>query len=374
MVKITKAELRLWIYDGDVNAVRETPDYILTKSRLNDDDTITFEVSELIKDYVKIEFDGNYAGLKQTMWVKYEVHRTYDDATTDSFSQHNIAFRGYGEVIDGINPELSKDVLISNTVINNRCGYPISVPFYTLNGDGIVEISYIDEADQASDLITGSVTKFTIAQNVKVNPPATDVITIDKTHSTQSNSEASTEISEVPVGSNEVTYTDAENNTSSIPIVCIDECEYKSSPHKVSFINKFGVMQDVWFFARRKDSITSEREQYKRNTLNIGTGVASYNISDHQRVYLENQGRETITMNTGYIHESYSEVMKQLLVSEFVYIHDDTKSSPSNHLYDLAVPVNLVTNSLDIKTRRDDKLINYELQFEADSEFIQSIR
>jgi len=38
------------------------------------------------------------------------------------------------------------------------------------------------------------------------------------------------------------------------------------------------------------------------------------------------------------------------------------------------VPINVVTSSLDIKTQRDDKLINYELQFEMDSEFIQSIR
>ena len=79
-------------------------------------------------------------------------------------------------------------------------------------------------------------------------------------------------------------------------------------------------------------------------------------------------------MNTGFIHHSYNEVLKELLVSEYVYIHDPRRSSPTNGRYDLAVPINVVTNSLDIKTQRDDKLINYELQFEMDSEFIQSIR
>ena len=79
-------------------------------------------------------------------------------------------------------------------------------------------------------------------------------------------------------------------------------------------------------------------------------------------------------MNTGFIHSSYGEVMKQLLVSEYVYIHDRFRPSPSNATYKLAVPINVVTNSLDIKTRRNDKLINYEIQFEMDSEFIQSIR
>lgn len=371
MAELKKAQLELWIYDGDVNSPPTSPNYTLTKTKLSTEDIIVFEVSELIKDYVDIVFDGNYETIKQTKFVKWTITRTYDDDTTDTYSEHAIAFRGYGEVTDGVNPELSKDLLMSNTVINNYCGEPITVPFYTRE-DGVTKVSYVQDQTELSNIVLGAASDYTVAQLTSLNP-ANDVVTIDKTASVAAASDDSSSVSEIPIGTDKITYTDSNGESKSIEIQCIDEC--RNTPYKVSFINKFGVMQDIWFFARRRDGISSQREQYKRTTLKNGDVAAGYNVSDHQRVYLENQGRERMTMNTGFIHESYNEVMKQLLVSEYVYIHDISRPSPtSNGAYDLAVPINVVTNSLDIKTRRDDKLINYELQFEMDSEFIQSIR
>jgi len=371
MAELTKAKLELYIYGGDFNNVPDTPEYTLTKSKLSGDDTITFEVSELIKDYVDIEFDGNYEGIKQTKWVFYRVTRTYDDSTTDTFTEKGIAFRGYGSITDGINPELSKHVMMSNTVVNNYCGQPISIPYYT-GDNGTKKIQYKQDTTSLDVVAKGNASLYTIDQTTRLNPLAIDIVTIDKTASVVANSDDSSGVDEIPVNTNIVEFTFEDGTTKTISVECIDEC--KNIPRKVSFINKFGAMQDIWFFAKRKDTMTAERDQYKKTTLKTGSGNASYNISDHQRVYLENQGREVITMNTGFIHPSYNEVIKQLLVSEFVYIHDGRRQSPTNGKYDLAVPINVVTSSLDIKTQRNDKLINYELQFEMDSEFIQSVR
>lgn len=371
MAELTKAQLELWVYDGDINNPKEKPEYVLTKHKLSGEDIITFEISELIKDYVDVEFDGDYESVKLTKWVKWTVTRTYDDDSTDTYTEHGIAFRGYGEITDGINPELSKDLLISNTVVNNYCGEPITVPFYTRE-DGVTKVSYVQDQTELDSKPLGSAEDYTIAQEVRLNPSLDDIVTIDKTATVTTSSDDSTQVDEVPIDTNKITYTDSKGTERSILIECIDEC--RNTPHKISFINKFGVMQDIWFFAKRKDTMTAERDQYKKTTLKNGSTAATYSISDHQRVYLENQGREVITMNTGFIHPSYNEVMKQLLVSEYVYIHDRFRSSSTNSKYDLAVPINVVTSSLDIKTQRDDKLINYELQFEMDSEFIQSVR
>ena len=371
MAELTKAELKLYVYGGDINDVPETPQYTLSKTMLSGDTAITFEISELIKDYVEIKFDGNYEGIEQTKWVYYEVTRTYDDDTTDSFNEHGIAFRGFGSITDGINPELTKKVMMSNTVVNNYCGYPISIPYYT--GDtGTKKIEYKQDTTSLKVEGQGNASLYTIDQTTRLNPTASDVVTIDKTASVTANSDSSSGVEEIPLDANSVTFTFEDGTTRTIKVECIDEC--RNTPHRISFINKYGAMQDMWFFARRKDSLSSQREQYKKTILNMGSGDASYSIGDHQRVYLENQGREIISMNTGFIHHSYNEVLKELLVSEYVYIHDPRRSSPTNGRYDLAVPINVVTNSLDIKTQRDDKLINYELQFEMDSEFIQSIR
>ena len=374
MANLDNAKLELYIYGGASDNIPEYPEYTITKSPIGDEQTVTFEISELIKDYIDIEFDGNYDNIKQTKWVFYRVTRTYDNENTDSYTRLNLAFRGYGEITDGINPELSKGLLISNTVINNQCGEPINVPIYTFSkdDDGATEVQYKADGSSLKTSVLGNASLFTIAQSINVAPSINDVITIDKTASLTSQSDSNVSEGLAPADSDEVEFTISDGTTQSIKIECIDEC--KNIPNKISFLNKFGVIQDIWFFARKKDSISTERESYKKSTLKTDGTAVNYNISDHQNVYLENQGREQITMNTGFIHESYGEVIKQLMVSEFVYIHDKFRSSPSNASYDLAVPVNVVTGSLDIKTRRYDKLINYELQFDMDSELIQSVR
>lgn len=370
MAELTKAELRLWIYGGTIQDAPDDPNYILTKHKLSTEDSIVFEVSELIKDYVDIKFNGDYDSLEQTKWVKWRVERTYDDDSTDHYSEHGLAFRGFGGLNDGINPELSKDLMMSNTVVHNVCGESITVPFYTRE-DGVTKVRYFDNSSETDSIVTGSADEYTVAQNTILNTSA-NVVTIDKTHTVFSSSDSSSSSAELPTGTDEIKYTTGDGVEKSVLIKCIDEC--KNTPYKISFINKFGVMQDVWFFARRKDSISSDREKYKKNVLEINSSGASYDQSSHQNVYLENQGRELFTMNTGFIDESYGEVMKELIVSEFVYINHKYKFSPTNSAYPLAVPVTVNTNSLEIKTRREDKLINYELQFEMDSEFIQSIR
>jgi len=374
MANLDNAKLELYIYGGASDNIPEYTEYTITKSPIDGEQTVTFEISELVKDYIDIEFDGNYDNIKQTKWVFYRVTRTYDNENTDSYTRLNLAFRGYGEITDGINPELSKGLLISNTVINNQCGEPINVPIYTFSKDdeGATEVQYKADGSSLKTSVLGNASLFTIAQSINVAPSINDVITIDKTASVTSQSDSNVNEGLAPSDTDEVEFTVADGTTQSIKIECIDEC--KNIPHKISFLNKFGVIQDIWFFARKKDSISTERESYKKSTLKTDGTVVNYNISDHQNVYLENQGREQITMNTGFIHESYGEVIKQLMVSEFVYIHDKFKSSPSNASYDLAVPINVVTGSLDIKTRRYDKLINYELQFDMDSELIQSVR
>ena len=388
MKVLKQAELRLWVYGGDILNHPNDPNYLLTKvvpsievaNRLADPDlpksVIVFEISELIKDYVTVEFDGNYSTLVQTKWVRTGVRRTYVEAdgteTSDTTVKYGIAFRGYGNIAEGINPELSKDLMISNTVINNKCGSFITAPFYTMSADGVARVDYFQNQTQLDlNPPVGSISQFTIAQEVKIDSAVDDVITIDKTFSVTASPDDSTSTEEIPVDANKITYTDSSGVSRSIDIKCIDDCKYDAQ--KVSFINKFGVMQDMWFFAKRTDSMSSKRESYRSTKLDISS-IASYKVSDHENSYLENQGKERFTMNTGFIHESYGEVIKELLVSEYVYMYDINRFSPSGGYSNLAVPVSIASSNVDIKTRLNDKLIEYTLEFEADSDFIQSVR
>ncbi len=371
MAQISSAELKLYVWTGDSNQRPATPRYTLNKVRPTNSTSIVFEVAELIKDYVKVKFDGNYEEIEQSAWVQWDIKRTYNDASeTNETSELHMAFRGYGELSDGVNPELSKDLMISNSIIHNLCGDTITAPFFVSPTKGVTKVEYFQDTTSIVTQATGTFTDFTIAQGIKLNPPL-PAITIDKTGTMVGNSNKVVSSGGIPNNATKFTYQTNNGRERTVLIKCIDEC--KNIPHKISFTNKNGVIQDMWFFALRRDAMNAAREDYKASIIDI-TGPANYNESNHQTRYLENQGREKFTMNTGFISEAYNQVLKELLVSEFVYIHDRFRSSPTNSAFSLAVPTTVVTGSVRLLRRKEDKLINYAIDFEADSDFVQSIR
>ncbi len=73
-------------------------------------------------------------------------------------------------------------------------------------------------------------------------------------------------------------------------------------------------------------------------------------------------------MNTGYISEQYNEVIKQMMLSEQVWM---TKTIDSE---EVVIPIRPKTESLTYKTRVNDKLINYSIDFESAFDEINNIR
>ena len=66
--------LKIYIWTGDRNTVPPNFEYSIRKSATTPttgNPRVTFETSELIRDYLDIEFDGNYSG--QGVWVRYDL-------------------------------------------------------------------------------------------------------------------------------------------------------------------------------------------------------------------------------------------------------------------------------------------------------------
>ena len=118
MANIQSANLKLWVYDGvfGQKAVL-TPNYTIYKEKLPTDDIVVFEVSELIRDFIDIEFDGDYDNIKQNVWVEWELTRVFDNNTSNVEPGSGMAFDGYGYFEEGLNPQLSYGLLQSNTVM-----------------------------------------------------------------------------------------------------------------------------------------------------------------------------------------------------------------------------------------------------------------
>ena len=144
------------------------------------------------------------------------------------------------------------------------------------------------------------------------------------------------------------------NQTLTIPEKIL--CEPKYTPVKVSFINKFGVIQDLVFFKKREDSFSTNQQDFKANILRNGT----YLSHTGQKQIINKQASAQVKLSTGFYPEEFNEVFKQLQYSINYWIDDE--------------PAILTGSNFAFKTSVNDKLINYSFDFEYANPDINDIR
>lgn len=347
MATIQSATLKLWIYSGNFGSKdAANPTYTLQKDKLPSESGITFDIAELVKDYIEIRFTGDYNNIQQTAWVEYELTREYDDLTESTLIGDFIAYNGYGDFEEGVNPELNPTLLQSNTTIYVPEGEIPRVPILrSTNGTAAVEY------------YTGGILIDTETQGMVI-----DYITADLDNYTADTELLNADVSilTTPIGTGIAEYDGADKmiiiatdgSTTTVNVNYI--CEPKFTPYKVTFLNKFGVLQDLWFFKKRTDNLNITKESYKRNTIDIGANDVSYSrYKSTKELYNINSDR-SFTMNTGFVIEDFNEVIRQLLMTENAWI------SENNEVY----PIVPKTSSLEYKTQLNDKLINFTIEFE----------
>ncbi len=153
------------------------------------------------------------------------------------------------------------------------------------------------------------------------------------------------------------------NYTQSVTITLEEVCEPKYDFLDVVFYNKFGALQIMPFHKKSMISMDSNSESYKRNLMDF-VNDPTYNKEKHSVRQFQVTGKEKIQMNTGFIDESFNEVIKQLMLSEQVWVYDGTEVKP----------IILDTKSLQFKTSLNDKLINYTFDFSYAFNKVNDIR
>jgi len=131
------------------------------------------------------------------------------------------------------------------------------------------------------------------------------------------------------------------------------------TPQKVAFINKFGVPQELYFFGATRENMSAEEEKYKSGAVN-----GSYNTSTHQQKVLTKNAVVGYTLNTGYVSEVYTEYVRELMLSEQVWLVIDGVTRP----------VHPTSSSVDFKTSLNDKLVDYTIEFEQANDVISTMR
>ncbi len=399
MANIVKATLNLWIYTGDFGSKDPlNPNYEIYKEKRASEDNIVFEIGELVRDYTEVIFTGNYSTVQQSAWVEWQMTRTYDDdSVDDTLVGSAISFNGYGYFEEGINPQLSSDVLISNTNIFHNCPKSVSTETVTADStlykadnailkadnlsssaassaefglyiplltgaEGATKVTYLNSSGSTISTTTvgsGSTTPLKADNNVYTADGST--LTADMTYIMDASSEITEEI-EVPFDARVIEISLADGGTKTLYVKCIDCSKYE--PYKVSFVNKFGVVQDMWFDKKRTDSLEVRKDSYKRNILDISATGVTYSTNTGSMFPHDVIGNSRFTANTGYVTEDYNEVVQQLMLAEYAWIHEGGNVTP-------IVPK---TTSFTKKTSLNEKLINFTVEFDYAFDTINNIR
>lgn len=350
--------LNLKIWTGAKTPTPTPVQYSLTKDVLDAGGGFvyaTFEVSELIRDYIEINFNGDYTSY--AVWV--------NDGTTT-----RIAVDGYGYFEEGANAELSRTKMISNKVIWRPDDENIRVPVF---GEEQLDVVF---AYQGNEVNTYNYTATTNTNAIIRYPSASGSVSVDNYKQSvlyidggiyEYNPRLATFENVVDVNAvDEVriykyTAGEIEDAYESIKVRTM-HCD-KFPDRKVTFVNKLGALQDVYFFAKEVESINSKSEEYKSNVMDL----EALTYSGHQYRTMNVQGKESITLNTGFVSEDYNEVLKQMMLSEQVWL---TKTDDITFVY----PVTPKTQSLTYKTSLNDKLVSYTVTFDYAFDKIQNIR
>ena len=150
-------------------------------------------------------------------------------------------------------------------------------------------------------------------------------------------------------------------NPTVLDVKTIEECKY--NPYRITFKNRYGAMEDLWFFKKSTKSISVKSDEFRANQLKARIAGGTSSIRSTQE-YNKN-GMESITLNSGFVNEALNDSFKQLMLSEEVELYDFEN--------DTLNAVKIKDSELKIKTSTNDKLINYTIEVEMSNNIIDDI-
>lgn len=157
------------------------------------------------------------------------------------------------------------------------------------------------------------------------------------------------------------------NNTIIESMRVYNTCEAKYEPVSLYFVNRYGAWDNITFFKRSETNLNVSKDTYRSTIGSAGaSGYTWGNQARGVRSY-NHKAQHRLTLNTGFVNESYSEVMEQLLMSEYVLAVIDRTTSRSGFTYNIEQSqraVNILTDSLTLQKHINDKTINYTLEVE----------
>ena len=321
LIETSTSAVAVNAYDDDAPA---DPTYTLVKDPINN--KTTFEVSDLIRDYIE-QTDINSSG---NIWAKVSLFDGVQLPRHYTF----LATEGYIDSSDSIQTHLNTyklDALMqSNDTVIIAEGDSMSIPVY------LKYPSYYNK------VTSGVTTSNTYLSNLSENSKQIEYI--------------------------EVTSDDTSLNLYKegilVETININKAECsKFSNNKIMFVNRFGAKQELSVNMKSVESIRVKDSGFNRTVIDYSDLSMGNGIHGYKRSVMES--KESFVLNTPFLDEGNVQAFEELLLSEYVWL----KIGSNDYL-----PVTIKDNSMTRKTHINDKLIQYTVNVESSFNLINNQR
>lgn len=338
----------LYYWQGGLNASSSTAEYIINKYPNNSSVGI-FDLNRIINSTLTdlaIQNTSNVAYYAVDFYTQY-----YNGATfvTGSHvrSQTFKALDGYGIFQEPIGQNITS-----------------ASAFWPLMTDGPVTQSAFTTNYGSASVYVGTAGG-TLQPNKIVY--TSDLGTANLTIS--GNTSSSAQVAQYPIGpsaagfplSGSFTYytTQAYNDSTplGLPITYTIDCIQKYPNIRIKWKNRYGQFDYFNFYMVNRQSFQTEKRTYQPQLGSWESSTLSYNDYDSGILNYVVDSKQSISVNSFWIPESYNDILKELLVTDEAYwVYDEANNKVR--------PITITTSNIVFKTGVNDHLIQYQFEFD----------
>jgi hypothetical protein len=344
------ATLTLRIFAGD-STTSPAIDYTLYKTSINDA-PITFEISELIREKIisvlKQSSTNSYQnGTTEAVWCKFSLSSNYVNAGTPASGVivNNASWLN----TDGWLSFTQHTGTTTGRMVTNRTLYTANGSQYVLSAYAPSRIYFFYRNIGASWTNVANYTPGTTSASRIAYIP------YDRVNASTFSGLGLNETFQVGFGQ--------DSATPSVVYTVSEICEPKYDPVRLTFVNKFGVTDHLTFFKVSTEDATFTEETYMPQLSVSATTAANVAQALQYRKFNVNS-REVITLNTGWVDENYSEIIKEVMLSEKISLNYEG----------VEFTANVVRDSVRYQKSINDRNINYTMAFEIAWDILNDIR
>jgi hypothetical protein len=353
---ISTAELKIWIYGGSRSTGKPTnPEYTLSKSNVSATE-VFFEVSELVREFFdhslnETSFEGS------GLWVYYELSTN----GTQRINTTLFAIDGYNYFEDGANADKRIKLAQDTDEIVTKDDYNITIPVST-DDDGVASVTFLYKGNAVADYqfsVLDANADSDVVINYAIYGEGTYQQRVKANGGTIEDSSCLRKLLKcIDLSPCDTIYVAGRDGKVQVIKVTRDNNGLQEAK-EVTFINRYGAKQQMTFLRNSTTRIGVTSDSYNKVLGSISGTSYAYDTTKHNRRTYNVKAEESITLNSGFVPESYDEVIRQLLMSEYVWL--DGK------------PVMIVTKEQQMKTQLKDKLINYTIDFKYANDIINNV-